>query len=183
MHNIKIYPNKIGNKICDSLIDLYDEGIFSEDSKENKLDALIYSSKTTHDDRWAEILEDIKELLKDNIEDYLKFNRLLDPDSYAFSHAGISMLSNQKGVPYHYDLEISLSSERVRINHFAVLIYLNDSYEGGELIFPIQKVNYKPTKGSVLIFPTSHLYPHAVTPVISGKRYMVRVSYVLKKSF
>lgn len=51
-----------------------------------------------------------------------------------------------------------------------VLGSLNDDYTGGDLIlFDDTKVNIP--IGNVLVFPSTFMYPHAVKPVIKGKRY------------
>ena len=51
-----------------------------------------------------------------------------------------------------------------------VLLYLNDDYEGGELILcEDKKINTK--KGDLLMFPSNFLYPHEITPVTKGSRY------------
>jgi predicted 2-oxoglutarate/Fe(II)-dependent dioxygenase YbiX len=183
MKNIKIYKKEIDLDICKKLINLYESGVFKDDLKENKLEAIIYSSKTTSNIEWDNILKELKDLVAKKIKDYLIPNKLINPQSYVFSHAGISCLEKNKAVPYHYDLEITFIKEKIKVSHFAVLIYLNDDFEGGELVFPLQNITIKPEKGMMVIFPTSYMYPHAVSPVFSGKRYSVRMSYVLDKDF
>lgn len=51
------------------------------------------------------------------------------------------------------------------------LFYLNDDYEGGELYFPYQKVQFKPKRGSAYFFPGDMNYVHGVTTIKSGLRY------------
>ena len=51
------------------------------------------------------------------------------------------------------------------------LLYLNDDYGGGEFIIAGQ--NFKPQKGSALIFPSNFMYPHEVSPVTKGMRWSV----------
>jgi hypothetical protein len=52
----------------------------------------------------------------------------------------------------------------------AVLLYLNDDYEGGELYFPQLDFSIKPPAGSLLTFPAIERWTHGVTPV-RGDRY------------
>lgn len=52
-----------------------------------------------------------------------------------------------------------------------VLVYLNEEFEGGELVFPDYDLTIKPKAGDLLMFPSGHQYRHWVTPVISGTRY------------
>ena len=51
------------------------------------------------------------------------------------------------------------------------LFYLNDDYEGGELYFPLQGVQFKPKKGAAYFFPGDMNYIHGVTEIKSGIRY------------
>lgn len=52
----------------------------------------------------------------------------------------------------------------------SILGALNDDYEGGDLIFWEQeKIELK--AGSIMIFPSTFMYPHKVTEVTKGTRY------------
>lgn len=52
-------------------------------------------------------------------------------------------------------------------------LILNDDYEGGEFAFFDRELVYKLKKGSVIAFPSNHLYPHEIMPVTSGTRYSI----------
>jgi hypothetical protein len=51
------------------------------------------------------------------------------------------------------------------------LFYINDDYEGGELYFPNQGIQFKPKRGSAYFFPGDMNYVHGVTKIKSGIRY------------
>tara|TARA_R100000773_G_C4199427_1_gene102438 strand:+ start:461 stop:1033 length:573 start_codon:yes stop_codon:yes gene_type:complete len=57
----------------------------------------------------------------------------------------------------------------------SLILFINDDYEGGDLIMhnsnstETEKIEKK--KNRCVIFPSNHLYPHAVTPVTKGTRY------------
>lgn len=53
----------------------------------------------------------------------------------------------------------------------AVVAFCNDDFEGGELIFPRQKVTIKPEAGMVVMFPATFTHPHEVAKVTRGTRY------------
>jgi predicted 2-oxoglutarate/Fe(II)-dependent dioxygenase YbiX len=50
---------------------------------------------------------------------------------------------------------------------------LNDDYEGGEFAFFDRELKYKLKKGSILLFPSSFMYPHEIMPVTKGTRYSI----------
>jgi len=57
------------------------------------------------------------------------------------------------------------------------LLYLNDDYDGGELVFPEQGISIKPETGSLIFFEGDYKKPHGVNKVISGPRYNLVTFY------
>lgn len=55
-------------------------------------------------------------------------------------------------------------------------IFLNDNYEGGELVFPEIGVSLKPTAGSLVLFP-GYFTRHGVNKVTSGTRINILAHY------
>jgi hypothetical protein len=106
----------------------------------------------------------------------------LDFDWYT-EWAGFSELKFNKYVPgtrmrNHCDHINSIFEGMHRgIPTLSIIAQLNDSYEGGELIFWNDEV-IKLNVGDVLVFPSNFLYPHKVETVTSGTRYSV-VSWVI----
>ena len=69
---------------------------------------------------------------------------------------------------------------RKHVDHFtdiprtlSFIYFLNNDYEGGELIFKLGtgdiKIENKPNR--LVIWPSNYLYPHEVTTVTKGTRY------------
>jgi predicted 2-oxoglutarate/Fe(II)-dependent dioxygenase YbiX len=65
----------------------------------------------------------------------------------------------------------------------SAVIYLNDDYTGGELLFPEIEggYSYVPEKYEIVHFPTKFL--HEVDVVRSGKRYIVTISFTDKLKY
>ena len=53
----------------------------------------------------------------------------------------------------------------------SVLMYPNDAYTGGEIVFPDYDITLKPKPGTFIVFPGNNSYKHTVTRVESGVRY------------
>ena len=51
--------------------------------------------------------------------------------------------------------------------------YLNDNYSGGELNFPRFNISFKPKANHMVVFPSTYVYNHSVSPVTEGERYAV----------
>jgi hypothetical protein len=68
----------------------------------------------------------------------------------------------------HLGLHNDLSYHPSR--RLTTVLYLNDTYEGGEIEFPKQSLRLKPRPGELLIFPAGPGHPHQVHEVTSGHR-------------
>jgi predicted 2-oxoglutarate/Fe(II)-dependent dioxygenase YbiX len=64
----------------------------------------------------------------------------------------------------------------------SVLLYLNDDYEGGDLVFPDLNIKVQPKRGMLVAFPSTHHYLHGVEPVTEGERF-VMVTWMTVKGF
>lgn len=51
--------------------------------------------------------------------------------------------------------------------------YLNDDYEGGELVFDLLRIKIKPKAGDIILFPSAFPWAHSSVPVVSGTKYAV----------
>jgi len=78
-------------------------------------------------------------------------------------------------LPAHSDHGIS---SRV----LSALLYLNDDYEGGNIMFRHCGIDMKPEAGSLLFFPSNFIYVHEVAAITSGVRYSLPNWYHNRKN-
>jgi hypothetical protein len=109
----------------------------------------------------------------------LKFevDKFFNIDAWATSTAIVRWLPGQLQMP-HADKELHEGDNAGKPNDFpwydiAGLFYLNDDYEGGELYFPNQGIQFKPKAGAAYFFPGDLNYIHGVTEITSGIRYVI----------
>jgi hypothetical protein len=62
------------------------------------------------------------------------------------------------------------------------LAYLNDDFTGGELVFPDHDLIITPKPGLLVGFPSNHKFVHAVSKVLSGKRYSLPVWFTVNST-
>lgn len=55
----------------------------------------------------------------------------------------------------------------------STLYYINDDYSGGEINFPRFDLTIKPLANQMILFPSTYVYNHSVSPVKEGTRYVV----------
>lgn len=83
----------------------------------------------------------------------------------------INLLKYEKDYFYVQHVDHAASVPRT----LSLIAFLNNDYEGGELIFSLGKEEYvvKPEVGKVIIWPSTFSYPHRVKAVTKGTRYVV----------
>ena len=57
-------------------------------------------------------------------------------------------------------------------NTLTSVLFLNDRYEGGDVVFRMWGITIKPEYGSMLIYPSSFIGCHEVSPVMAGDRWV-----------
>ena len=92
-------------------------------------------------------------------------------DTDFLTHEDYQMLKYSGSTNDHYDAHYDGGPSTKR--WISAIIYLNDDYEGGELEFVHFGVKLKPTKGSLVIFPSNYAYSHIAHPVTSGTKYAI----------
>ena len=55
----------------------------------------------------------------------------------------------------------------------STLYYINDDYSGGEINFPRFNLSFKPKANQMIVFPSTYVYNHSVSPVTEGTRYAI----------
>jgi len=61
---------------------------------------------------------------------------------------------------------------------YAGIIYINDDYNGGELIFPTRNLELRVPAGAMMFFAATEDYPHGVKPPLAGPQRYVLPSFV-----
>ena len=74
---------------------------------------------------------------------------------------------------WHNKHENKIEWKKLFDRDISIFLYLNDDYEGGELVFPNQHITVNPKSGMLVAFPSNHHFVHSVKPVTKGTRYVV----------
>ena len=88
---------------------------------------------------------------------------------------GYSMLRYGSGGYYkqHIDYSSQVTNGNSLIRVATALIYLNDDYGDGEVLFNRHKVSFKPSQGGILFFPSIFTHPHTAQNISSGTKYCI----------
>jgi predicted 2-oxoglutarate/Fe(II)-dependent dioxygenase YbiX len=63
------------------------------------------------------------------------------------------------------------------------IYYLNDEFDGGEIVIGAQQLVVKPRRGLLLAFPSDAAHVHEVLPVRSGVRYTMPIWFTKQQRF
>ena len=162
---------------CDHILSLRKD--YSKIVNKHLTDLLIYQDMANDD--WKVVYSVINKKMKSVLESYNKvFFEKLPMERLSVSHIGFLNDHDGSFTELHYDWEIvkvKLPTPREIVKPFVALLYLTDGMEGGELMFPLQGLQFKPIKGSVIILPCNYTYPHLSMPVIDGEKHVCRITY------
>lgn len=183
---ICIMQNFLSSEICDEYIEYI--------SKQQEIDLSVFDpeeanrtggvawevDKNTRDTQTVDIdpikdvvLELMQHAVRDVINPYfgvtIKDSELpqilvYHPGGHYRPHIDAEALFNENGT-----LKWVKSVDR----DISIVLYLNDGYEGGEIVFPKQALSIKPRKGMLVAFPSTHHFLHGVNPVRTGVRYVI----------
>jgi hypothetical protein len=175
---ILLSENTLSSKECRFLIDLYDR--YSELSPRrdySRRPLLHYYTLRDVDSELARWVYGVSLRCKEKIEVDLR-----TPELFVESLFLACLLSGDSHIP-HADNE-RREHGRWAPNHtpqrdYTGLVYLNENFTGGELVFPDRDVVIIPKPGLLVGFPSNHKFVHAVPKVLSGKRYSLPVWFTL----
>ena len=185
--NILIVPNFLSPEICNEYIEYIrkqqeiDLSVFDAEAT-NKTGQVAWEvDKKTRDTQTvdtAPIQEPILDLMRHAVREQLNpfFNvKIKDSEmpQILVYHPGGHYRPHIDGEALFNDGSGVLSWKKNVDRDISLILYLNQDFEGGELVFPKLAISIKPRQGMLLGFPSNHHYLHGVNPTISGTRYAI----------
>ena len=158
-----------------------DEGVVIYDSSYWDDRVATYPTINKTDSKIPLIIEGMVKRLKKEVDAFFNV------DAVPTSPAMVRWLPGQLQMP-HADKELHEGENKGKPNDFpyydlAGLFYINDDYEGGELYFPNQGIQFKPKRGAAYFFPGDLNYIHGVTEIKSGERYTCPFFWTIAKHY
>jgi predicted 2-oxoglutarate/Fe(II)-dependent dioxygenase YbiX len=162
--NVVIIENFISIKECKIIVDSIDDKISWQSNTMQGIPDKV--SNNLHEKPEAfKILKNAMDRLQNEIE--MHFGRPLEEN-----FPGVRRWDVGDYQPLHADGEDPEGHpNEAFIVDYGAVIYLNDDYEGGEIYFPDQGIDFKPNAGTVVFFPSNTMYIHGVREITKGIRY------------
>jgi predicted 2-oxoglutarate/Fe(II)-dependent dioxygenase YbiX len=113
------------------------------------------------------------DFIKNEIERFYVFYKGKFPKMFSSKINQIDLLKYSPGGKY----DVHTDNFTITPRTLSIIINLNDTYKGGDLIFTDQKEKeikrFKLSKGSIVFFPSNFLYAHGIQPITQGTRYSI----------
>ena len=185
---VNIYRNAISREECDSHIKTL-ESVLSTTGEYQWQDAMVSTSEVA--DSYARNAKDFKissnnlgPKTEKNAPLYQVHNNIFNilrvcTGDYG-SYWGVGLQSYEAFNFVKYDgpgtqFKVHADHGPTYVATTSAVIYLNDDYEGGELLFPRFGLKLKPKAGDIVIFPSTYVYEHSSEELLSGVKYAVVV--------
>lgn len=166
MGKVEVINNFISDEDCNTVIKYLDENENSPDFPQLRYRNHHELRKTFVDPNSLQIAQII-----------LKYaNKLNYGNSYYVAEYFLSMFKPGYEMHMHQDVVGD-----IEFSH-SIVLYLNDDYEGGELLIPELNFKHKPKRGDAVIFSPNTL-EHGVTTVIGNNRYTIPFWLTTKEQF
>ncbi len=95
---------------------------------------------------------------------------------YGFVYDRAFILRYKQGdkSPLHVD-NVFVNNSKIESHGWikSVIVFLNDNFEGGELVYPDQGVTIRPKVGNMVVAPADSSSPHYVTETTSDRYVLV----------
>ena len=163
----------IPKETCDKIVDSLSHKSFKKTSYgdykgnlKDQDDNMHYETKTISD---SQIIDPYIQKLLYRYE-LRNRNSLVPWTSLSWNEITFLRYTKEQRFERHVDhVHTIFDGERKGIPTLTIIGWLNDDYEGGEFHICDKKIDSK--LGDVILFPSNFVYPHEVTPILSGVRY------------
>ena len=174
---VKVFENVLDTSICDRIVEEYQD---DENWMASQIGGGVINDSIR---RVTAIKIDDPYIIHKNFEKRYKLSfemteaiffamqryKQIAPAMNAEQNSGYDLLRYQVGDFYKEHTDSYISSPR----HVSCSFHLNDDYEGGEFAFFNREFKIKAKKGSVVMFPSTFMFPHEILPVTKGTRFSI----------
>lgn len=179
--------NVFSEEFCNTLIDLFDKkekeeevyvgsmmgGVNLEVKNTTEINLFEYPDLVNHENFFSVINKHLSDHFLNNLPYRFSFdsNLKLFPGETTYETCQIQKYKKGEGhyESWHVEVENLKSAGRT----FSMIVYLNDVYQGGETGFLYPQLKVKPTKGSLVIFPSAFPFVHCGYKPISNDKYII----------
>jgi len=173
----------VGAEDCRRLMTMYDRHVHLTKVRDQTGHPVVYWPQFRGASHGDEIVPRLVGECLRNIGSQLRFAEPLYPETVILAAIGAgghhSRYADNCRQNEHGDWVTNHTPQR----DVSAIYYLNDAFEGGEIVFDRAQLVVKPRPGLLLAFPSDADHVHEVLPVRSGVRYTIAIWFTKQQRF
>lgn len=171
---VRVYDQVLPAEICDRMVALFDASrpVRREAEGLKSFDELIIDGLP----EWAGHHVALERLKDQCLARYQHDCPGVFPEKYDFEAFRIKRYDASRGDRFreHADAYNLISARRFLVCFW----YLNDVDDGGETVFPSLRIQVRPRRGRVVMFPPFWMFDHAGLPPGDGRKYIISTYFL-----
>jgi predicted 2-oxoglutarate/Fe(II)-dependent dioxygenase YbiX len=166
------------NKIIDDDGSVHTEGAYKIPIEHIKYSPTRYTDLSSFNGKDKELISTLQQAMHRCVVEYCKVFPVVIENIRWVTNGYIIKYENGQSIGPHSDCNIAYAEDNVTpintipiYNILTVGAFLNEDFVGGDISYRPWGITTKPKTGSVLVYPSSYMGCHEVSPVTEGERY------------
>jgi 2OG-Fe(II) oxygenase superfamily len=175
--------NAAGAEDCRRLMTVYDRLAHLTDAKDYTGHPVVYWDQFRNVPDAAEFVPRLIQECLGHIGTRLELEDTLYPETVILAAIGAGGRHSRHADNCRQDEHGDWVANHTPQRDVSAIYYLNDEFEGGEIVFGPQELVVKPRRGLLLAFPSDADHVHEVLLVRSGVRYTMPIWFTKQQRF
>jgi predicted 2-oxoglutarate/Fe(II)-dependent dioxygenase YbiX len=168
-------PDAVGAEDCRRLMTMYDRHVHLATVKDQTGFPVVYWPQFRDASDAAEIVLRLLQECLCNIGSQLRSAEPLYPETVILAAMGAGGHHGRHADNCRQNEQGDWVANHTPHRDVSAIYYLNEEFDGGEIVFERQQLTVKPRRGLLLAFPSDAEHVHEVFPVRSGVRYTMPI--------
>jgi predicted 2-oxoglutarate/Fe(II)-dependent dioxygenase YbiX len=168
-------PDAVGAEDCRRLMTMYDRHVHLATVKDQTGFPVVYWPQFRDASDAAEIVLRLLQECLCNIGSQLRSAEPLYPETVILAVMGAGGHHGRHADNCRQNEQGDWVANHTPHRDVSAIYYLNEEFDGGEIVFERQQLTVKPRRGLLLAFPSDAEHVHEVFPVRSGVRYTMPI--------
>jgi predicted 2-oxoglutarate/Fe(II)-dependent dioxygenase YbiX len=175
--------NAVSDDDCRRLMTIYDRHVQLTKVKDQTGHPVVYSAQFRDTPDAAEMVPRLVERCLCSIRRQLQLTDPLYPETVILAALGAGGHHSRHADNCRQNEQGDWVANHTPQRDVSAIYYLNDTFEGGEIVFDQVPLMVKPRRGLLLAFPSDGAHVHEVLPVRSGVRYTMAIWFTKQQRY
>jgi predicted 2-oxoglutarate/Fe(II)-dependent dioxygenase YbiX len=168
-------PDAVGAEDCRRLMTMYHRHVHLATVKDQTGFPVVYWPQFRDSPDAAEIVPRLVEECLRNIGSQLRSAEPLYPETVILAVMGAGGHHGRHADNCRQNEQGDWVANHTPHRDVSAIYYLNEEFDGGEIVFERQQLTVKPRRGLLMAFPSDADHVHEVLPVRSGVRFTMPI--------